>query len=118
MNVTGRIYCGNHDSSAYRQLQIPRRRGLVWLSIVSFAISQELTTRLLTCVSLLTACTCQLAYGSIYQLFSLKWVYLCAIVLFEIGSVISAAAQTSSVFIAGRAISGIGFAGINCGSLM
>jgi MFS family permease len=74
--------------------------------------------RLLTYNSLLTACTCQLAFGSIYQLFPLKWVYMHAIILFEIGSVISAIAQTSNVFIAGRAISGIGFAGIGSGSLM
>lgn len=40
------------------------------------------------------------------------------IVVFEVGSVICAAAPTSAVFIAGRAIAGFGSAGIFSGSMM
>jgi MFS family permease len=68
--------------------------------------------------SLLTSCTCQLAYGRIYQLFAIKWVFMSGIIVFEVGSLICALAPTSSAFIAGRAISGLGFAGIGTGALM
>ena len=44
--------------------------------------------------------------------------YLIVIVVFEVGSVICAAAPTSAVFIAGRAIAGFGSAGIFTGSMM
>lgn len=67
---------------------------------------------------LLTACTCQLAYGKMYQLFPIKWVFLSGIAIFEIGSLVSALAPTSSAFIASRAVSGLGFAGIGTGALI
>lgn len=43
---------------------------------------------------------------------------MAVIVVFEVGSVICAAAPTSAVFITGRAISGFGSAGIFSGSMM
>ncbi|MCJ1261325.1 hypothetical protein MMC22_001189 [Lobaria immixta] len=67
---------------------------------------------------LLTACTCQLAYGRMYQIFAIKWVFMSAIIIFEIGSLIAALAPASSVLIFGRAVSGLGFAGIGTGSLI
>ncbi len=41
-----------------------------------------------------------------------------AVLIFEVGSLITALAPTSSAVIVGRAISGLGFAGIGTGSLM
>jgi predicted MFS family arabinose efflux permease len=46
-------------------------------------------------------------YGVIYRYFNIKWVFLGAIFIFEIGSLISAAAPTSVAFIVGRAIAGV-----------
>ncbi|KAK8066619.1 hypothetical protein PG997_013366 [Apiospora hydei] len=44
-----------------------------------------------------------------------KWAFLLAIFLFEVGSLICAVAPTSAVLIAGRAIAGLGVAGIFSG---
>ncbi|OCK83576.1 MFS general substrate transporter [Lepidopterella palustris CBS 459.81] len=65
---------------------------------------------------LLTTCAFQLSYGKLYTFYSVKWVYLVAILIFEIGSAISGAAPTSAVLIVGRAIAGIGCAGIFSGT--
>ena len=46
-------------------------------------------------------------YGTVYKLFNVKWAYLAAIFIFEIGSLISAVAPNSTAFIVGRAIAGV-----------
>ncbi len=46
-------------------------------------------------------------YGVIYRYFNIKWVFLAAIFIFEVGSLISAVAPTSVAFIVGRAIAGV-----------
>ncbi len=45
-------------------------------------------------------------------LFSIKYVYLTAIFIFEVGSAVCGAAPTSEALIVGRAVSGVGSAGI------
>jgi len=55
-------------------------------------------------------------YGKSYTLWRLKPVFILALVILVGGSVCSAAAKSSSVFIAGRAIAGVGAAGILTGS--
>lgn len=55
-------------------------------------------------------------WGKIYKYFSLKYSYLAAIVIFEVGSLVCGVAPSSTTFIVGRAISGIGAAGIASGS--
>lgn len=67
---------------------------------------------------LLTICSFQLLYGKVYTYFNLKWTYLSAISLFELGSVVCGAAPTSKALIVGRAIAGMGCAGIFSGSLI
>ena len=67
---------------------------------------------------LLAESTLQPTYGKLYQHFDIKRVYVAALVLFEAGSVISAAAASSATFIAGRAMLGAGSSGIFCGSLI
>lgn len=57
-------------------------------------------------------------FGRIYQYYPTKWVFLICITVFEIGSAICGAAPTSTAFIIGRAIAGIGAAGIQCGGIM
>lgn len=53
-----------------------------------------------------------------YTFFSIKYVYLTAIVIFEVGSAVCGAAPTSNALIVGRAIAGIGSAGIFSGALV
>ena len=67
---------------------------------------------------LLTTCAFQLFFGKLYTFFSIKWVYLSAIFIFEVGSVICGAAPTSVALIIGRAVAGIGSAGIFSGALV
>ncbi|KAF4778633.1 major facilitator superfamily transporter [Colletotrichum scovillei] len=65
---------------------------------------------------LLTTCTFQLTFGKLYSLFSIKVIYLISIIIFEIGSAICGAAPQSVVLILGRAIAGVGCAGILAGT--
>ncbi|KAH7382083.1 putative HC-toxin efflux carrier [Cadophora sp. MPI-SDFR-AT-0126] len=67
---------------------------------------------------LLTTASFQLLFGKFYTYFSIKWVYLTAIGIFEVGSLICGAAPNSVALIAGRAIAGIGSAGIFSGALI
>jgi MFS family permease len=64
---------------------------------------------------LATACLFPVS-GRIYQLYSTKWVYISSLVVFEIGSALCGAAPSSTAFILGRAIAGLGSAGIFTGS--
>ncbi|KAF2852135.1 putative efflux pump antibiotic resistance protein [Plenodomus tracheiphilus IPT5] len=57
-------------------------------------------------------------YGKIYQLYDTKWTYLTSIIIFEGGSALCGAAPSSPALIVGRAIAGIGAAGIGCGAIM
>ena len=45
-------------------------------------------------------------YGAVYKFFNVKLVYLFAVFIFEVGSLVSAVAPTSVAFIVGRAIAG------------
>ncbi|KAK0530413.1 hypothetical protein OC835_004023 [Tilletia horrida] len=67
---------------------------------------------------LLTSTAFQPLFGRLYASFSVKWVYLASFFIFEIGSQICAIAKHSTVFIVGRAISGLGLAGGYSGSLI
>ncbi|KAK2037356.1 major facilitator superfamily transporter, partial [Colletotrichum somersetense] len=67
---------------------------------------------------LLTTCTFQLTIGKLYSLFSIKLIYLICIIIFEAGSAICGAAPRSTVLILGRAIAGIGCAGILTGTFI
>ncbi|KAF7341341.1 DHA14-like major facilitator [Mycena venus] len=67
---------------------------------------------------LLTTAATQLLFGKFYTFLSIKWVYVSAIVLFELGSVLCGAAPTSTVLVLGRAIAGVGNAGIFSGALI
>ncbi|OBT92550.2 hypothetical protein VE01_09472 [Pseudogymnoascus verrucosus] len=64
----------------------------------------------------LTTCAFQLLWGRFYTFFNLKWAYIGAIIIFETGNIVSGAAPTSIALIFGRAIAGIGSAGIFTGS--
>ncbi|KAF3030551.1 hypothetical protein E8E15_007924 [Penicillium rubens] len=67
---------------------------------------------------LLTTASLQLLFGKFYTFFNVKWTYLVAIGLFELGSLICGVANSSLTLIMGRAVAGIGSAGIFSGSLI
>ncbi|OAX82499.1 hypothetical protein ACJ72_03154 [Emergomyces africanus] len=69
-------------------------------------------------VYFITNCSTQLIFGKIYTLFSPKWVFVMAIILFEIGSAICGAAPNSVAFIFGRAVAGIGSSAIFAGAVV
>ena len=58
----------------------------------------------------------QSSWGKFAKYFSLKWVYIISILVFEVGSLICAVAQDSVTFIVGRAIAGVGGAGVATGA--
>ncbi|KAK0727862.1 major facilitator superfamily domain-containing protein [Lasiosphaeria miniovina] len=64
---------------------------------------------------LLTTCAFQLLFGKIYTFFAIKTTLLASILLFELGSAVCGAAPTSAAFILGRAIAGVGSAGVTSG---
>lgn len=75
------------------------------------------TTFKLTSTSL-TSATFQLLYGRCYTLFPVKNTYTVANLLFALGSLICTVAPNSIALIAGRAIAGIGVAGIMSGNIL
>ena len=67
---------------------------------------------------LLTTAGFQLVFGKLYTFFSIKWVYLIAIAIFELGSLVCGVAPNSTALIVGRAIAGLGSAGIFSGAYL
>ncbi|KAF9887398.1 hypothetical protein FE257_010253 [Aspergillus nanangensis] len=67
---------------------------------------------------LLTTCSFQLFFGKLYTLLSIKWTFVGAVLIFEIGSAVCGASPNSVALIIGRAVAGIGGAGIFSGALI
>ncbi|KAJ6157642.1 hypothetical protein N7470_005234 [Penicillium chermesinum] len=66
---------------------------------------------------LFTDCAFQLIFGKLYSILPVKIVYLGALLLFEVGSIVCATAPNSVAMILGRTIAGIGAGGILSGAL-
>jgi hypothetical protein len=66
---------------------------------------------------LLTTTSLQPSFGKIYTYFNVKWTYMIALMIFELGSVLCAAAQSSPMLIVGRAVAGVGAAAIFSGGM-
>ncbi|KAF3492119.1 azole resistance protein 1 [Arthroderma uncinatum] len=60
----------------------------------------------------------QLIFGKLFSFYSIKYVFLVSVAIFEVGSLICATSSTSSAFIIGRAFAGLGSAGINAGFII
>ncbi|UPL00429.1 hypothetical protein LCI18_011363 [Fusarium solani-melongenae] len=58
----------------------------------------------------------QTSWGKAYKYFNLKFTFLASVFVFELGSLICAVARDSTTFIIGRAINGLGAAGIGTGA--
>ncbi|KAJ6016087.1 hypothetical protein N7540_010678 [Penicillium herquei] len=67
---------------------------------------------------LLTTCSVTLMFGKLYTFYSIKWIYLVALSIFEIGSLVCAVTPNSVGLICGRAIAGLGAAGLFSGSIL
>ncbi|KAK5943626.1 hypothetical protein PMZ80_004634 [Knufia obscura] len=67
---------------------------------------------------LLTASAFQPLYGRIYTSFHVKWSFLVAVAIFELGSLVCSVSPSSRAFIVGRSIQGLGSAGILTGSFV
>ncbi|KAJ5305715.1 hypothetical protein PENANT_c041G09073 [Penicillium antarcticum] len=67
---------------------------------------------------LLTTCAVTLTFGKLYTFYSIKLIYLAALFVFEIGSLVCATTPTSVGLICGRAVAGLGAAGLFSGSLL
>ncbi|KAG5659562.1 hypothetical protein KAF25_002121 [Fusarium avenaceum] len=67
---------------------------------------------------LLPLCVFQLSFGLVFKYYSTKWVIFALASIFEIGSIVCASAPTSNALIVGRAITGIGGAGIGSGAFI
>ncbi|KFY31150.1 hypothetical protein V493_01360 [Pseudogymnoascus sp. VKM F-4281 (FW-2241)] len=57
-------------------------------------------------------------WGKLFKYFTLKWTYLVAVFIFEVGSLICAVAPNSTALIVGRAIAGLGAAGVASGAFI
>ena len=66
---------------------------------------------------MLTCCAFQLLFGKFYAFYSVRGTLVASILIFEAGSALCGAAPSSSSFIAGRAIAGVGAAGIFAGTV-
>lgn len=63
-------------------------------------------------------CAFILIFGKFYSFYNPKWVLLFATTWFEVGSILCGAASSSEVLILGRAVAGVGAAGIFTGALV
>lgn len=60
----------------------------------------------------------KLVWGKAYQYFPLKRVFLLTVLIFEVGNVICAAAQSSEALILGRVVAGLGGGGVMTGAFI
>jgi MFS family permease len=65
----------------------------------------------------LTSAAPQLLTGKLYTHFPTKWTFLAFFAVFEVGSILCGAAVSSVMLIVGRAIAGLGAAGIIVGAI-
>ncbi|KIV78873.1 hypothetical protein PV11_06479 [Exophiala sideris] len=66
---------------------------------------------------LLTTTSLQPSFGKVYTYFNVKWTYMLALAIFELGSVLCGAAQSSTMLIVGRAVAGAGAAALFSGGM-
>ncbi|KAF7860819.1 hypothetical protein EAF04_008337 [Stromatinia cepivora] len=71
-----------------------------------------------TSAYLLPLMALQPTFGKVYTYFDMKIVFLCALVGFEVGSIICATAQSSPIFILGRVVAGSSAAAIQGGGMI
>ncbi|KAJ5097785.1 hypothetical protein N7456_008506 [Penicillium angulare] len=104
----------------------------LWLAVFLYSLDQTIVSNAIPSITnefnstsdegwygssyLLTTSAFQLFFGRIYSNFSIKYTLIISVAIFEVGSLIGGVAPTSNAFIAGRAIQGVGCAGITAGA--
>jgi MFS transporter, DHA2 family, glioxin efflux transporter len=63
----------------------------------------------------MTSGGCTPSAGKMYKYYNLKWSFLVSMLIFEVGSLLCGVANTSTTLIIGRAIAGLGAAGLSVG---
>lgn len=66
----------------------------------------------------ITAVALQLPFGQAYSLFNNKWTFLTSVIIYLAGSAVCGSAPSSVALIIGRAIQGVGMAGVFGGSFI
>ncbi|ETN36532.1 uncharacterized protein HMPREF1541_08810 [Cyphellophora europaea CBS 101466] len=66
---------------------------------------------------LLTTTSLQPSFGKVYTYFNVKTTFIIALTIFEVGSVLCGAATNSTMLIVGRAVAGVGAAGLFSGGM-
>ncbi|RMZ79786.1 hypothetical protein DV738_g3197, partial [Chaetothyriales sp. CBS 135597] len=66
---------------------------------------------------MLTTTSLQPSFGKVYTYFNIKWTYISALIIFEVGSVLCGAAVNSTMLIIGRAVAGAGAAALFSGGM-
>ena len=66
---------------------------------------------------LLTTTSLQPSFGKVYTYFDVKWTYLFALIIFEVGSIVCATAPNSVALIIGRAVAGVGASALFSGGM-
>ncbi|KAI0109094.1 major facilitator superfamily domain-containing protein [Nemania sp. FL0031] len=64
---------------------------------------------------LLASTALQPSFGKVYTHFDVKWVYLGALLVFEVGSIVAATSKSSIALIIGRVVAGLGGGGLTSG---
>ncbi|PLB45070.1 MFS general substrate transporter [Aspergillus steynii IBT 23096] len=67
---------------------------------------------------LLTTCSMQLVFGKLYTFCSIKLVFLSALAIFEVGSLVCGVTPNSLGLLLGRSVAGIGAAGLFSGAIL
>jgi MFS family permease len=65
----------------------------------------------------LSSATMQPLTGKLFAHLSIKWTFLVFFFVFELGSAICGAAQSSTMFILGRVVAGVGASGMSNGTI-
>ncbi|KAJ5997574.1 hypothetical protein N7522_009234 [Penicillium canescens] len=67
---------------------------------------------------MLTTCAVTLIFGKLYTYYSLKWTFMTALALFELGSLVCGLTTSSTGLIIGRALAGVGAGGLFSGAML
>lgn len=67
---------------------------------------------------MLTTCAVTLIFGKLYTYYSLKWTFMTALALFELGSLACGVTSSSTGLIIGRALAGVGAGGLFSGAML
>jgi MFS family permease len=84
----------------------------------SYRVCSPHPSACLIILTLICSCALQPLSAKVYQYFSLKWTYIAFLAIFELGSLICATAKSSVMLIVGRAVAGMGAAGLFSGALV